>query len=57
MSVSQKMTKLQNAWKIGTFQNSEQFSKGGPLEKKNFKIFQNHSIPLWNIILAYYNVM
>ena len=36
MSVSQKMTKLQNAWKIGTFQNSEQFSKGGPLEKSYF---------------------
>ena len=39
MSVSQKMTKLQNAWKIGTFQNSEQFSKGGPLEKSFFPKF------------------
>ena len=39
MSVSQKMTKLQNAWKIGTFQNSEQFSKGGPLEKSFFPNF------------------
>ena len=38
-SVSQKMTKLQNAWKIGTFQNSEQFSKGGPLEKSFFPNF------------------
>ena len=39
MSVSQKMTKLQNAWKIGTFQNSEQFSKGGPLEKSFYQNF------------------
>ena len=44
MSVSQKMTKLQNAWKICIFCNSEKFLRG-TLEKKFF--FQIFSIVLF----------
>ena len=34
-----EMTKLQNAWKICIFCNSEKFQRGDPWKKKIFQIF------------------
>ena len=55
MSVSQRTTKLQNALKIGTFQNYKQFSKGGPLEKSVSQFFKiilfHYGISYWHIIM------
>ena len=47
MSVSQKMTKLQNAWKICIFCNSEKFQRRDPWKKKFFPNFLNHFIFFW----------
>ena len=57
MSVSQKMTKLQNAWKICIFCNSEKFQRGDPWKKVFFSNFLNHFILFWEITLAYWNGM
>ena len=57
MSVSQKMTKLQNAWKICIFCNSEKFQRGDPWKKNFFSNFLNHFILFWEITLAYCNGM
>ena len=48
-SVSQKMTKLQNAWKICIFCNSEKFQRGDPWKKVFFSNFLNHFILYWDI--------
>ena len=47
MSVSQKMTKLQNAWKICIFCNSEKFQRGDPWKIFFFPNFLNHFIFFW----------
>ena len=49
MSVSKMMTKLQKAWKICIFCNSENFQRGTLGKKFFLSNFLNHFILLWEI--------